>query len=70
MAFDQPGTTRDSISVPFERDGKPYVLIDTAGVRRRARVNEAIEKFSIVKALQAIDKADVVISVLQRFKCK
>lgn len=64
VAFDQPGTTRDSISVPFERDGKPYVLIDTAGVRRRARVNEAIEKFSIVKALQAIDKADVVISVL------
>ena len=64
VAFDQPGTTRDSIAVPFERDGQPYTLIDTAGVRRRARVSEAIEKFSIVKALQAIDRADVVISVL------
>ncbi|MEM8982848.1 MAG: ribosome biogenesis GTPase Der [Pseudomonadota bacterium] len=64
VAFDQPGTTRDSITVPFERDGKPYTLIDTAGVRRRARVNEAIEKFSIIKALQAIDRCDVVIAVL------
>ncbi len=64
VAYDQPGTTRDSISVPFERDGKAYTLIDTAGVRRRSKVSEAIEKFSIVKALQAIDKADVVISVL------
>ncbi|MEL7535701.1 MAG: ribosome biogenesis GTPase Der [Pseudomonadota bacterium] len=64
VAFDQPGTTRDSITVPFERDGEPYTLIDTAGVRRRSRVSEAIEKFSIVKALQAIDRADVVISVL------
>lgn len=64
LAFDQPGTTRDSIAVPFERAGQPYVLIDTAGVRRRARVSEAIEKFSIVKALQAIDRADVVVAVL------
>lgn len=64
VAFDQPGTTRDSIAVPFERDGKNYQLIDTAGVRRKSRVSERVEKFSIVKALQAIDKADVVISVL------
>lgn len=64
VAFDQPGTTRDAIVVPFERDGQHYQLIDTAGVRRKARVNERIEKFSIVKALQAVDKADVVISVL------
>jgi GTPase len=64
IAFDQPGTTRDSIYVPFERDGQAYVLIDTAGVRRRARVHDAIEKFSVVKALQAIDEAQVVIGVL------
>lgn len=64
VAFDQPGTTRDSIAVPFERDGTNYQLIDTAGVRRKSRVSERVEKFSIVKALQAIDKADVVISVL------
>jgi len=64
IAFDQPGTTRDTVEVPFERDGKSYVLIDTAGVRRRARVHEGIEKFSIVKTLQAIDRANVVIGVL------
>jgi GTP-binding protein len=64
IAFDQPGTTRDTVEVPFERDGQPYVLIDTAGVRRRARVEEAIEKFSVVKTLQAIDRAHVVIGVL------
>jgi len=64
VVFDQPGTTRDSVSVPFERDGERYELIDTAGVRRRARVHEAIEKFSIVKALQAMEKAQVVIAVL------
>jgi GTP-binding protein len=64
IAFDQPGTTRDTVEVPFERDGHTYVLIDTAGVRRRARVEEAIEKFSIVKTLQAIDRAHVVIGVL------
>ncbi len=64
IAFDQPGTTRDSIYVPFERDGQAYVLIDTAGVRRRARVHDAIEKFSIVKALQAIDEAQIVVGVL------
>lgn len=64
IAFDQPGTTRDSIFVPFEREGRKYTLIDTAGVRRRARVSEMIEKFSIVKTLQAIDRAQVVIAVL------
>jgi GTP-binding protein len=64
VVFDQPGTTRDSVKVPFERDGKRYVLIDTAGVRRRARVHETIEKFSIIKALQAIERAGVVIAVL------
>jgi GTP-binding protein len=64
VTFDQPGTTRDSIYVPFERDGQAYVLIDTAGVRRRARVHDTIEKFSVVKALQAIDEAHVVVGVL------
>jgi GTPase len=64
IAFDQPGTTRDTVEVPFERDGRDYVMIDTAGVRRRARVDEAIEKFSVVKTLQAIDRANVVIGVL------
>ena len=64
VAFDEPGTTRDSVHVPFERDGHRYVLIDTAGMRRKARVDEGIEKFSVVKALQAIDEAHVVIGVL------
>ena len=64
LASDQPGTTRDSIFIPFERDGVAYTLIDTAGVRRRARVTEAIEKFSIIKTLQAIDAAHVVILLL------
>ncbi len=64
VAFDEPGTTRDSVHVPFERDGHRYVLIDTAGVRRRARVEGAVEKFSVIKALQAIDDAHVVIGVL------
>jgi len=64
IAFDQPGTTRDAVFVPFERDGRTYTLIDTAGVRRRSRVEEAIEKFSIVKTLQAVDDANVVIGVI------
>jgi GTP-binding protein len=64
IAFDQPGTTRDAVYVPFERDGHRYTLIDTAGVRRRARVEEAIEKFSVIKALQAVDSANVVIGVI------
>lgn len=64
VAFDQPGTTRDSIFIPFEKDGRPYTLIDTAGVRRRARISEAIEKFSVIKTLQAIEQANVVLLVL------
>ena len=64
VVFDQPGTTRDSVAVPFERNDKKYLLIDTAGIRRRARVKETVEKFSIVKALQAIERAQVVIAVL------
>jgi GTPase len=64
ITFDQPGTTRDAVFVPFERDGRRYTLIDTAGVRRRARVEEALEKFSVIKALQAVDSANVVIGVI------
>ena len=64
VAFDQPGTTRDTISVPFERDGRQYELIDTAGVRRRARVEDPLERFSVIKTLQAIEQAHVVIGVL------
>ena len=61
VAFDMPGTTRDAISVPLERDGRKYELIDTAGLRRKGRVFEAIEKFSVVKTLQAISDANVVL---------
>ena len=64
LAFDMPGTTRDSIFIPFERDATAYTLIDTAGVRRRARVSEAVEKFSVIKTLQAIDAANVVVLLL------
>jgi GTP-binding protein len=64
IAFDQPGTTRDAVFVPFERDGHKYTLIDTAGVRRRARVEEMIEKFSVIKALQAVESSNVVIGVI------
>ena len=64
ITFDQPGTTRDAVHVPFERDGRQYVLIDTAGVRRRARVDDGLEKWSVIKTLQAIDDAHVVIGVL------
>jgi len=64
LVFDQPGTTRDSIFIPFEHAGVGYTLIDTAGVRRRARVSEGIEKFSVIKTLQAIDASNVVILVL------
>lgn len=64
LASDIPGTTRDSVYVPFERDGQVYTLIDTAGVRRRARVKETVEKFSVVKTLQAVEAAHVVIFLL------
>lgn len=64
VAFDQAGTTRDAISVPFERDGQKFELIDTAGLRRRGQVFEAIEKFSVVKTLQAIADANVVLLLI------
>ena len=58
------GTTRDSIRIPLERDGRKYTLIDTAGVRRRARIEDAVEKFSVIKSLQSIDAANVVVILL------
>ena len=64
ITFDMPGTTRDSIYLPFERDGQEYTLIDTAGVRRRGRISQAIEKFSVIKSLQAIEDAHVVVMLL------
>ncbi len=64
IAFDMPGTTRDSIEIPFERNGKHYSLIDTAGIRRKGKVFEAIEKFSVVKTLQSISEANVVLLLL------
>ncbi len=64
IAFDMPGTTRDSIEIDFEREGKSYTLIDTAGIRRRGKVFEAIEKFSVVKTLQSISEANVVLLLL------
>ena len=64
IAFDMPGTTRDSIEIPFERNGQQYTLIDTAGIRRRGKVFEAIEKFSVVKTLQSISEANVVLLLL------
>ncbi len=64
IAFDQPGTTRDSIYVDFQRGGNSYTLIDTAGLRRRARIEETAEKFSVIKTLQSIEDANVVILVL------
>ncbi|HEY6093611.1 MAG TPA: ribosome biogenesis GTPase Der [Gallionellaceae bacterium] len=64
IAFDQPGTTRDSIYIDFEREGRQYTIIDTAGVRRRGKIDEAIEKFSVVKTMQAIEDANVVVLVV------
>ncbi|NOU20200.1 MAG: ribosome biogenesis GTPase Der [Methyloglobulus sp.] len=64
IVFDEPGTTRDSIYIPFERNGKRFTLVDTAGMRRRARVSETIEKFSVIKSLQAIEKSHVVIFLI------
>lgn len=64
VAFDEPGTTRDSIHIPFEKDGVKYTLIDTAGVRRRSKVSEKLEKFSVLKTLQALEDANVVMLVL------
>jgi GTP-binding protein len=64
IVFDEAGTTRDSIYIPYERDGKPYTLIDTAGVRRRKNITEVVEKFSIIKTLQSIKDANVVVLVI------
>ncbi len=64
IAFDQPGTTRDAVAIDFERHGKPYTLVDTAGVRRRGKVSDTIEKFSVVKTLQAIEDSNVCVLML------
>ncbi|MBG6242070.1 MAG: ribosome biogenesis GTPase Der [Candidatus Symbiopectobacterium sp. Dall1.0] len=64
VVYDMPGTTRDSIYIPMERDGREYVLIDTAGVRKRGKVTETVEKFSVIKTLQAIEDANVVLLVI------
>lgn len=64
IVFDRPGTTRDTISIPYDRDGVHYTLIDTAGIRRRTKVDEGVETFSVVKAMQAMKKAHVVVMVM------
>ncbi|WP_315709816.1 ribosome biogenesis GTPase Der [Brenneria uluponensis] len=64
VVYDMPGTTRDSIYIPMERDGREYVLIDTAGVRKRGKITETVEKFSVIKTLQAIEDANVVLLVI------
>ncbi|KDN10003.1 ribosome biogenesis GTPase Der [Gilliamella sp. Imp1-1] len=64
VVYDMPGTTRDSIYIPMNRDEREYILIDTAGVRKRGKVTEAVEKFSVIKTLQAIEDANVVILVI------
>ncbi|PID42224.1 MAG: ribosome biogenesis GTPase Der [Proteobacteria bacterium] len=63
VVYDHPGTTRDSVYIPYERQGKPYTLIDTAGIRRRKNVREVVEKFSIIKTLKAIEDANVIVMV-------
>ena len=64
IAFDKPGTTRDAIEIAFQRDGRDYTIVDTAGVRKRGKVSEVIEKFSVIKALQAIEESNVVVIVV------
>jgi GTP-binding protein len=64
VAHNLPGTTRDAIEVPFEKDGRQYVLVDTAGIRRRSRVDEKIEKFSVIKSLQAIERCNVAVLMI------
>jgi len=64
IAFDEPGTTRDSIQIEIERNDKNYTLIDTAGIRKKGKVFEAVEKFSVIKTLQAIEEANVAILVV------
>ena len=64
IAYDQPGTTRDAVAIPFERAGKQYKLIDTAGVRRRGKVSQKVEIFSVIKTLQAIDNCNVCVMLI------
>lgn len=64
IVYDEPGTTRDSIYIPFERNGKKFTLVDTAGMRRKSKIAETIEKFSVIKSLQAIEKSNVVIYLI------
>ena len=64
IAFDKPGTTRDAIEIAFQRDGRDYTIVDTAGVRKRGKVSEVIEKFSVIKALKAIEESNVVVIVV------
>jgi GTP-binding protein len=64
LVFDEPGTTRDSVHVPFELDNKSYILVDTAGLRRQGKVTEMVEKYSVVKTLQSIEQANVVVLVI------
>src|SRR6185436_19866719 len=64
IVFDKPGTTRDPIAVPFEMAGRQYTLVDTAGLRKRGKAGEGIERFSVVKTLQAIEAANVAVLVL------
>jgi GTPase len=64
VVYDMPGTTRDSIYIPMERDGQEYVLIDTAGVRRRKNMNQAVEKFSVIQTLKAVEDANVVLLII------
>lgn len=64
IVYDMPGTTRDSIYIPMEREGQEYVLIDTAGVRKRGKINDTVEKFSVIKTLQAIEESNVVLLVI------
>ena len=64
VVFDQPGTTRDSVYIPMERDGRDYTLIDTAGIRRRKNINDVVEKFSVIKTLRAIEDANVCLLII------
>ncbi len=64
LTFNEPGTTRDSVAIPFERRGHRYVLIDTAGVRRRARITDQVEKYSVIKTLKAVDRAQIIVLVI------
>jgi GTP-binding protein len=64
IAFDQPGTTRDAVAIDFERGGRPYTMVDTAGVRKRGKVTDAIEKFSVIKTLQAVEDCNVCVLML------